>query len=355
MSDKKGPPSEVSEMSSPKSLISTFHGVTISTQQSIIRKLICSSSLTFSFRESFILKANAHGQTIEMEIEFMTQVDLDELKDSDKPHMSNILNCFNVVVKQALREKKYEQVGRLPKFFLAEDKIDIRNYNLNAWPGYEVTSKLATQGVFLNIDSCTKFVNMTTVLDMYSEKYNMGYTDAEIFDRYNSSNIDNPRITVISSHNSRSYQIDGMSTEFTPLTCRFKQKDGSEVSMSEYFYSRYRINLIDKQPLLYVNQREGRIYIPSQLCNEASLPDDFTKDNNKMRDLQQYKITSAQARKDKIEKLVMKFGDDQTFKMWGVEIESKQVLKTTPASSPFFCSFYKILYFSKVRALCSFI
>ena len=215
----------------------------------------------------------------------MTQIDLDELKDSDKPHMSSILNCFNIVVKQALREKKYEQIGRLPKFFLAEDKIDIRNYNLNAWPGYEVTSKLATQGVFLNIDSCTKFVNMTTVLDMYHDKYQMGYTDSEIFDRYNSSNIDNPRITVISAHNSKSYQVDGMTTEFNPLTYKFKQKDGSEISMSEYFYQRYRINLKDKQPLLYVNQRDGRIYLPTQLCNEASLPDDFTKDNNKMRDL----------------------------------------------------------------------
>jgi len=119
--------------------------------------------------------------------------------------MNSILQCFNIVVKQALREKKYEQVGRLPKFFLAEDKIDIREFALNAWPGYEVTSKLATQGVFLNIDSCTKFVNMVTIMDLVADKRDQGYSDEEIFGRYNSSNIDNPRITVISSHNSKSY------------------------------------------------------------------------------------------------------------------------------------------------------
>lgn len=237
--------------------------------------------------------------------------------------MANILQCFNIVVKQALREKKYEQVGRLPKFFLAEDKIDIRQFNLNAWPGYEVTSKLSTQGVFLNIDSCTKFVNMVTILDLYKGKLDEGYSQDEIFGRYNSSNIDNPRITVISAHNSKSYQVDGMTNDFSPLTYHFKQKDGSEISMSQYFKQRYKINLADKQPLLYVNQRDGRIYLPSQLCNEASLPDNFTRDTYKMRELQQYKITSAEKRKEKIEKLIMKFGNDQTFLQWGVEISTQ--------------------------------
>ena len=80
-------------------------------------------------------------------------------------YIQNVLQIFNNIVKRALKQKKYEQVGRLPKFFLAEDKIDIPRYNLYAWPGYEISVKLSTQGIFLNVDSCTKFVNRVSVYD----------------------------------------------------------------------------------------------------------------------------------------------------------------------------------------------
>lgn len=173
---------------------------------------------------------------------------------------------------------------------------------------------LSTQGVFLNIESRTKFINMTTVLEMYKDQWNNGATERDIFEKYNSSNIDNPRMTIISSHNSKSYQIDGMTSEFTPDTYTFKLRDGSSTSMTEYFFKRYKIKLQSKQPLLYVNYNSGdRVYLPAQLCNEASLPKDFTSDAFKMRELQPYKITSAEERKKKILKLVSKFLNDEVF------------------------------------------
>jgi hypothetical protein len=33
------------------------------------------------------------------------------------------------------------------------------------WPGYLSTSRLLADGIFLNIDTCTKFINKVTVLD----------------------------------------------------------------------------------------------------------------------------------------------------------------------------------------------
>ena len=44
-------------------------------------------------------------------------------------------------MRQALREKKYNQVGRFPKFFNAKDQIEINKHQLLACPGYEVASK----------------------------------------------------------------------------------------------------------------------------------------------------------------------------------------------------------------------
>lgn len=53
--------------------------------------------------------------------------------------------------------------------------------------------------------------------------------------------------------------------------------------MAQYFFERYQIKLNDKQPLLYVNRRSGdKIYLPTQICHHASLPDGFTNDTYKM-------------------------------------------------------------------------
>ena len=96
---------------------------------------------------------------------------------------------------------------------------------------------------------------------------------------YNSSNIDKGRKVVITEHNSKSYQVDGMTQDYSPDTCMFTIKDGRSVSMTEYFLERYKINLKPKQPILYVNYNSGdKNYLPAELCHDASLPKNFTSD-----------------------------------------------------------------------------
>jgi hypothetical protein len=34
------------------------------------------------------------------------------------------------------------------------------------------------------------------------------------------------------------------------------------------------------------------VYLPTELCHEAALPDNFTSDSGKMKDLQKYKISN---------------------------------------------------------------
>ena len=74
-----------------------------------------------------------------------------------------------------------------------------------------------------------------------------------------------------------------------------KNRDGSkqEVSMEQYFSQYHRVQLRDKnQPLIFVNRREGeRIYLPIELCQEASLPKNFTKKTRYQQILKRYKLT----------------------------------------------------------------
>ena len=105
----------------------------------------------------------------EVRINHHAAIDMDDPSPQAREYLPNMLMIFNNIVKLALRQKKYEQVGRFPKFFLAEDKIEIRQHRLFAWPGYEVAVKLSTQGIFLNVESCTKFVQMTSVLEQIAD------------------------------------------------------------------------------------------------------------------------------------------------------------------------------------------
>jgi len=76
-------------------------------------------------------------------------------------YSDNVLIFLNCIVKAVLREEKYTQIGRLPKFFDPNDseKKSIPKHKLESWPGYLTTSRLLAEGFFLNIDTCTKFVN----------------------------------------------------------------------------------------------------------------------------------------------------------------------------------------------------
>jgi hypothetical protein len=52
--------------------------------------------------------------------------------------------------------------------------------------------------------------------------------------------------------------------------------------------------------MLFVNIKDERIYLPTSLCHEASLPADFTRDTRKMRDIDKYKIKDPSERYDRI-------------------------------------------------------
>jgi len=109
------------------------------------------------------------------------------------------------------------------------------------WPGYMTTSRLLADGIFLNIDTCTKFINKVTVLDQIYTKLDRGSTQEQIAKIYDSSNVDLPRKTVITSYNTKSYQVDGLDFSKNPDTYTFilsgkGDKVGQKVSMYDYIF-----------------------------------------------------------------------------------------------------------------------
>jgi hypothetical protein len=89
---------------------------------------------------------------------------LNELGQSNQAD-SVVLNFLNIIVKSGLQCKKFCQIGRLPKFFLPDEKRPVPNEDLDMWPGYETCTKWYNDGIFLNVDTATKFITRRTIFE----------------------------------------------------------------------------------------------------------------------------------------------------------------------------------------------
>lgn len=72
---------------------------------------------------------------------------------------------MNVLIKAVLRAQDFKQIGKLPKYFLQQENRNVDGFNLEMWPGYLTSSRLLADGIFLNVDTATKFVQKSSVLD----------------------------------------------------------------------------------------------------------------------------------------------------------------------------------------------
>jgi len=79
-----------------------------------------------------------------------------------------------------LYEHKFKQIGRLPKFFLSSELVPIEKHRLNMWPGYMMSAKSLTDGIFINIDCATKFVEMDSVLLLINGMLRDRYSQTDI-------------------------------------------------------------------------------------------------------------------------------------------------------------------------------
>lgn len=91
-------------------------------------------------------------------------MNLNELQARDKNN-SILLDFLNIIIRAGLKAKSFSQIGRFPKFFLVTEKKAVEGEALDMWPGYETTTKWLNDGIFLNVDTATKFINQKTILD----------------------------------------------------------------------------------------------------------------------------------------------------------------------------------------------
>lgn len=116
--------------------------------------------------EPMVFNANTmKAGLIEIKVEKSGVLDLSERVNVNSPHVHSVLAFINNLIRFVLKEENYNQVGRFPKFFHPQQKVRVENYDLQAWPGFNLESTVTTIGFFNKIDSCTKFINTVSILD----------------------------------------------------------------------------------------------------------------------------------------------------------------------------------------------
>lgn len=137
---------------------------------------------------------------------------------------------------------------------------------------------------------------------------------------------------MITSYNSASYQIESIIWDETPKSKTFDWKETDEtgkvtkskVTVAEYLERRWGVKLTAdefKQPLLQLTARGQPVYLVPSRCHEASLPKDFTKDANKMKDLRNYMITDPTIRYNRIGDLTATvFSQAKILNDWNIKV-----------------------------------
>jgi len=280
---------------------------------------------------SFASSDNDGLQTV-ITVQLKLEVDLESISNSQ--HQDILASFVGAICKTCLVECDFKQVGRLPRFFDTSKPDKIERHNLEVWQGYSINPEVYRAGMFFNIDAVTKFIQTKNVLGMLSHmKSNEKLSYDQMKDRILRRERRVPGFTVITKWGKQlSYQIDDIAFDLDPTTYKFfvKGKLGeqpTEYSLLEYFKEKFPQTplAVQKQPLLVVHKKEETIYLPPELCFIPNLPDDFTKNSNAMRDLQQYKSFDPTNRYDRICKMASQLSGSTSIREANLQVDTDMI------------------------------
>jgi hypothetical protein len=129
-----------------------------------------------------------------------------------------------------------------------------------------IVIKLTSHGFVLSIDPTVRYINQNTVLDDFNQWMNSGRRAADFFQRFNSENAETKsnyeRRRVMTLHTFKVLQTDGMVAD-SPFDINFTMKDGTTVSVGQYYEQKHLVRLVNKQPTLFVTRNGRREYFPA--------------------------------------------------------------------------------------------
>lgn len=213
------------------------------------------------------------GTKYKVSLEWVQQVDA-----NDRDHLIFLKIFFNSM----MRSLRFETIG--PKSFNPAAAHSLDAHNVKVWPGFDARMIMKERGALLNVDVAFRVVRTDSVLNYISQLRDKAEQRGGDWQEAVSEGMIGS--TVVTRYNQKTYKIDRVDFSMSPDTTF--DKEGKQVSYSQYYKEKYNENIGDpNQPLLINKDRKtgNEVALVPELCQLTGLTDAMRADFRLMKDL----------------------------------------------------------------------
>ncbi|XP_033230156.1 piwi-like protein Siwi isoform X2 [Belonocnema kinseyi] len=211
------------------------------------------------------------------------------------------IQFFNIIMRKCLDHLDLQLVGR--NFFDAKNKVQIREFRMELWPGYLTSIRQCEYNILLCAEITHKVMREDTVLDMLEQFYRTYQAE---YKKFFSKEIMGQ--IVLTGYNNNTYRIDDVDYTVRPSST-FKLRNGESISYKDYYASKYHIRIRnDSQPMLVSrskpkDRRAGQaelVYLVPELCRTTGLTDEMRSSYQTMNALATHTKLEPRARIERL-------------------------------------------------------
>ncbi|EDW76026.2 uncharacterized protein Dwil_GK14888 [Drosophila willistoni] len=206
--------------------------------------MFCSTAFKPVPKSAYVLElvtTSRSGERFEVKIKHVGTV---ESGDSQQ------FQVLNLILRRAMEGLNLQLVSR--NFFDPKAKINLENYRMELWPGYQTSIRQHESDILLCSEVAHKVMRTDTLFNILSETIRENDDYQAAFKRQVIGMV------VFTDYNNKTYRVDEVDFDSSPLST-FATKNG-KISYVEYYKTRYNITIRDcKQPMIVCNPTEKNI------------------------------------------------------------------------------------------------
>lgn len=225
---------------------------------------------------------NVSGVNYSLRIKFTKEFELtqEELKgevSTISKKGNKVTQMINIILKQAVRDLKYVEIGKFSKFFDISKKIELEKTDLIIYKGMQFNTLPTAKNIFLMTDYACRILRKQTALQF------LGPINS------NSESLIVGESVITQYNNFQTYKIDRLDTTKNPRSTFLWSKTNLQISFAEYYKQRYGKIVKDLNQPLLVTIRKFREpnsnivkteenYLIPELCNMTGLTEQQRND-----------------------------------------------------------------------------
>lgn len=190
------------------------------------------------------------------------------------------LQVLNVILRRSMDGLHLQLINR--NLYDAANKIDIREHNIQLWPGYQTSIRQHEQDLMVCTDLISKVMRTDTVYGLIKNSFTRNRQNLDNFQEEVMTQV--LGLTVLTDYNNRTYRIDDIDFTTNPSST-FETKNGT-TSFVDYYRQKYNIEIKDKQQPMLISRAKERqlrgggnelVSLIPELCRITGLSDEMRK------------------------------------------------------------------------------